>query len=356
MPGWGGTEVHLLRLSRALRALGHRVTVGCRRDSWLWRHAREAELPVVEMCVRRQYDLAAVRPLRAAMRRGRFEVVHTHSYRDYLIPALAARAAGIRCVVGTRHLYFPFRSRLRARICTPGLYHRLIAVSAFVAKSLTGSGVDPQRVTVIPNGIEIGTFAAARGRREAVREELGLAPEARVVGAVGRLTAGKGYEHLVEAVASLPDELEVTCLFVGEGEERSRLEAQVADLRAGKRIRFLGYREDVPAVLAALDVLALPSMLPEADSLAALEALASGTPVVAYDQGAVREVVVDSVSGVLLPPGEVRELAAALAQVLSRPDRGAALGEAGRASVQGRTVEAMAVAVSGLYQQVLGDT
>ncbi len=172
---------------------------------------------------------------------------------------------------------------------------------------------------------------------------MGLPTDARVVGVVGRLEARKGHRHFIEAMARI-----VTCepravgLVVGEGKEKSALQAQCDALGLGEAVRLAGYWPDLPEAFAALDVFVLPSLM-EGHPLAILEAMAAGKPVVATDVGGNREAVEPGITGLLVPPADPGALAEGILSLLRDPARAAAFGEAGRRSLERRFSLAEAV-------------
>ncbi|WP_329464568.1 glycosyltransferase [Streptomyces sp. NBC_01431] len=239
-------------------------------------------------------DLSALPRLTRLISRGRYDVVHTHLYRACLYGRLAARLAGVRTVVATEHSLG--ESRMEGRPLGPGvrgLYlasERLgtttVAVSATIAGRLARWGVPERRIQVVPNGIDAAQFAFSPRARDRVRRQLGLPPGAFVVGAVGRLAAGKRFRVLVEAIAQLPDSWLV---FAGTGAQEQPLRALAERLGVAGRVVFagecaqegpaaLGDHPTLPGLLSAVDCLASPSD-EEAFGLAVVEALAAGLPV-----------------------------------------------------------------------------
>ncbi|MFB7910909.1 glycosyltransferase [Kitasatospora sp. NPDC059146] len=233
-------------------------------------------------------DLGALPRLVRVVRAGRYDLVHTHLYRAQLYGRLAARLAGVRAVVSTEHSLHA--GVIEGRPVTrgvKGLYlaaERLgsttVAVSRQVAQTLRSWGVPPARIELIPNGIDTAGYrrppaerAAARRR---IRAELGLPEGGWVVGGVGRLVPGKRFEVLLAALAELDPGTRL--LLVGEGPERAGLERRAAELGVRERLVLTGERDDVPDLLAAMDVLAAPSTA-ETFGLGVLEGLAAGLPV-----------------------------------------------------------------------------
>ncbi|MFS4098034.1 glycosyltransferase, partial [Streptomyces sp. AF1A] len=235
-------------------------------------------------------DLAALPRLARIIRRGRYDLVHTHLYRACLYGRIAARLAGVRAVVATEHSLGD--SQLEGRPLTPGvralylLGERLgrstVAVSPTVAARLTRWGVPAPRVVVVPNGIDLARFAFDPVARLRTRERLGLSADAFVVGGIGRLVPGKRFGVLVRALARLPGDCRL--LLVGGGPEEAALRRTAREAGVAGRVLFTGERPylpdgspgpGLPALASAMDVLAAPSA-EEAFGLAVVEALAAG--------------------------------------------------------------------------------
>ncbi|PYC65756.1 glycosyl transferase [Streptomyces tateyamensis] len=278
---------------------------------------------VHELGMRGNRDLAVLPRLTALIRRGRYDVVHTHLYRAGLYGRLAARLAGVRVVLATEHSLHA--GTIEGRTVGAGvksLYlvaERLgsttVAVSQRVAGTLCDWGVPEQRVAVLPNGIEAHRFTPA-GRlrdlqRARMRAELGFAPGDFVVGAVGRLVPGKRFDVLVQALRELSPK--VRLLVVGDGPERARLAAA-----AGERAVFTGERSDVPALLTAMDVLAAPST-EETFGLAVLEGLAAGLPILHSGCPALEELPAEAAPGARKLPSVAGAYRAAVFDLATRP-------------------------------------
>jgi glycosyltransferase involved in cell wall biosynthesis len=232
--------------------------------------------------------------------------------------------------------------------------HRLIAVSEAVARSARVSLGSLRRLVVVRNGVDLARFDdPCLPSRDAMRRALGLPPDAPVALCVARLSPEKDVAAFLEAAALVP-ETAANFLVAGDGPLRPSLEQQIELLRLKDRARLLGARQDIPALLRAADVLCVPSR-EEGLGLAAVEAMASGLPVVATRVGGLPEVVTDGETGLLVAPGDRAALAAALTGLLSSPAYARRLGEAGRA--RARTCfdhRAMIAATNAVYAEAVG--
>jgi glycosyltransferase involved in cell wall biosynthesis len=181
-------------------------------------------------------------------------------------------------------------------------------------------------VTFVPNGID----GVREGDGARVRAELGIAPDAPVVGAVAVLREQKALDVLIRAAAALLPELpDLRVLIAGDGPERERLEDLVRELGAGGAVTLLGLRSDVPDLLAALDVAALSSNY-EGSPLAVMEYMDAGLPVAATSVGGVPDLIEDGVHGFLVEPGDPQALAGAIGKLLRDRDAAAAMGARAR--------------------------
>jgi len=341
--GWGGQAAYVLVLARGLAALGHGVTVACPPGSALEARARGAGLAVFTAC-RFRGGFRPVAFLREARALGRLlrgsgaEVVHTHGPQDCWRAALAGRPAHCRHV-RTKHNSYP----VAAHPANLWLYRRgmdRLVVVAEALKPLLGRILPPERIEVLHAPVADRFFEPRDGA--AFRAELGIGPEAPLVGAVARLAPDKGQADVLRALAVLRGRFPgLLVVFAGDGPERPRLVALAAELGLAANARFLGERPDVPAITAALDVSVLASTGCDASSTVVKEALASGCPVVATAVGGIREIVEDGVTGRIVPPGEPAALAAALAEALADRGRARAMAAQGRQVMRERFSEAV---------------
>lgn len=325
--GWGGGEVQVMLLLEELAARGHTVHLAADPAGRLAAAAAAAGVVVRPLRARSHVDLRAGVALRL-LATG-YDVVHFHTARAHAL-APAVRRGEARLVVTRRMDYVP-AGGFYARFLYNRAVDAVIAISEGVRAALLRAGVRPERIRVVPSGVDAARLAPPQHARATLRREWGLGDDEVAVLIPGALERRKGHVVLLTAAAGIAALVpSLRYVFCGEGRERAALERAAAPL--GRRILFAGFRTDVPACLAAADVVAMPS-LQEGLGVAALEAMAAGRPLVASRVGGLAEAVVSEESGVLVPPGDPVALGAALARLARDPDLRARLGAAGRARV-----------------------
>jgi len=226
---------------------------------------------------------------------------------------------------------------------------RYIAVSHAIVEELTGRfRWPPAKIEVVHNAVAIERFGDPPP--PGLREELAGEDGAPLILTLARLTEQKGHPTLLRAAAEVP---EAVFALAGEGHLRGELEAEADRLGVADRVRFLGHRGDTAALLAACDVFALPSLY-EGSSLAVLEAMAAGRAVVSSAIGGTAELVEDGETGLLVPPGDPRALAASLRRLIDDRELRSRIAERGRRRVETDfSRQAMAARVERVYREVL---
>ncbi len=282
------------------------------------------------------------------------ELLHVHKLEGGAWGSLIARAAH-RPMIAHEHIWFGEPSRTRAflyRFIIGPTATWIVGVSDVVSRSVIADGAPAAKVRTIPNGVRLGVAIS----REAARAELGLPLDAKVVGIIARLRPQKRHEALLEATAMLAARGRdfITCI-VGDGLLRPGLEAQAKMLGIGDRVVFAGERPEAARLAAAFDVSVICSST-EGLPLAALEAMASGVPLVATAVSALPELL-EGGAGVLVPPADDAALADAIDALLTDAPRARAFADVALARVRERyTFEGMVAAIETLYDDVLGQS
>jgi glycosyltransferase involved in cell wall biosynthesis len=344
-------------LAGRARRLGVPVHVLTGTDGSLRLHPRHTPRALGEL-------LRAGRQLRRLVREQRPDIVHANSIRAGLVAAIAARLGAPRPVVHVRDVLpagaltsLTFRVLSRSSAA-------LVANSGYTAAAVRAA-VEDAPVRVIQNGVDLARFDPDRYERRVERSRLGLAEDDRAVAVIAQLTPWKGQDDAVRAVARVgPGELRPHLLFVGDVvfsspatrfDNRSYIAALrrlVDDLGLGDRVRFLGAREDVPAILSALDALLVPSW-EEPFGRAVVEGMAMGVPVLATSAGGPAELIADGRDGLLLPPRSPERWAHALEGLLTDSAARSRMGARARArAVRSFSLETHVAALRALYGEV----
>jgi glycosyltransferase involved in cell wall biosynthesis len=303
-----------------------------------------------------RFDPWIIRDLYRLIKTEKVEVVHTHLYDGNKYGRLAAGLARVPCLISHYHNVY-VRRRTKYHLINRALSllnDRILAVSQAVKESVVRfDRIAPERIEVLYNGIDPSRFEGDFQDSD-VRQKFGVKPEDFLIGVVARLEEQKGHIYLFRALTQLlPAFPQIKVLIVGDGSRRSALEFSVREMGLSERVLFVGTRKDIPEILAALDLFIQPSLW-EGFSLAILEALAIGAPVVATAVGGAAEVIRPGIDGLLIPPGEVSSLIATVREVILDPRKYREMGQRGKQTVGQKFTRAKHIAgLQELYLEVL---
>lgn len=315
-PNWGGQEERLLRESLWLRMRGHTVAISCPPGSLLARRAREAGFDVFGNTMASTFSLPAQARALKTVLRFRPDVVQTHSPKDAWLFAFC-RLRGI-AVVRSRNISMPDRMSWFRGFAYRHKCHRVVAASQAIARDIIGKArVQPDRVDVIGSGVDLREFHPGHDG-SAFRAEFGIPSGAVLFGVVAMLRGEKGQRFFVEAaIAAHREDPSLRFVIVGEATAGSDLESRLRGMIAehfpggGSPVILTGHRSDIPRVMAALNVLVVPSFH-EAQTLVIPQAFATQRTVIASRVGGIPELVHDGETGLLVEPKNSAALAAAM--------------------------------------------
>ena len=324
---FGGGGIVILQLAGLARRLGWHVDV-LTTDAVLQGVLSERDVGVVDLDViwrdiKPGRDLRGLYDLYRFLRRNDYDLVHTHTSKAGFVGRLAATLAGVPVVVHTVHgfafheeshplalRFYSSLERMAARWC-----HRVVTVSQFHRRWALELNIgNAQRIVAIPNGIPEGRVVADVDPQD-IRRDWAVAPGSLLILSAGRLAPQKGIEYLIRAVSILTNQLAVPfkVVLAGDGPLRPELERMVRDLGIEDKVLFAGFRKDIGNLLAASDLVVLPSLW-EGLSIALLEAMAAGKPVVTTTIGSNVEVTRGEEAAILIPPKDAEALADAIAR------------------------------------------
>lgn len=316
-----------------------------------------SKLRTLEWIVRNDFP-ASIRIRRYARKHG-IDLIHLNNGVEGLLPPLlAGKLLRIPVVAHSRG---PQGTSGASRFYARGVDH-WIAVSGAMADNLREAGVAPERITVVHDALDLHLFTPGEPAR-ALRQELGIPPEAPVFGLFGRVIEWKGVKEFVEVatrvLAVMPDAYAVVVGDVSDGAESyfREVRALAAERGHGDRILFTRFRQDVPDLMRLCDVVAHTSIIPEPFGLTVIEAMATGTPVVAANAGGPLETVDPGETGLLADPRDPELFAAELLSLLRDPGRARAMGSLGAERARQRfSAERYAREVESVWDRVIGSS
>jgi L-malate glycosyltransferase len=351
-PGGGGSE-QAFHLALALRGRGHRLLFLTAPDERWRKRCDAAGLPLAFLPMHGRFNLAMAARLASLIRQQGAQVVHAHKGREQALAFWASLFTPIPALIANRGVSFPV-GRLRAlkyRYRTDAV----VAVSESVRRELEASGVPASKLVTIYGGVDTERFHPHMDG-EGVREELGIPSDALLVVKVAHVREWKGYEIFLQAAARVAA-AEPRAMFLGVGKgtgESPELDQLVRRLHLGERIRWAGFREDLPPIFAAATVCVHAATAGEGVTGAVREALAMAKPVVVTDVGGNRELVRHNETGLLVPARDPERLAAGILTLIRSPAHAASLGWAGRRMVKRDfSHDAKAGHVEALYLEIL---
>ncbi|NDJ86727.1 MAG: glycosyltransferase family 4 protein [Chloroflexi bacterium] len=359
----GGAERNIVSILPRLQRTGidcRLVSLNRRRDGPLAEHLEHHGIERFDLAARRMLDPPAWRRFAQLVRDQEPDLVHAHDLDTTIYAAITRRRLGLPAVM-TRHVIEEPHGVLRANIRAGAAlmaarygFDRIITVSEAVRQRFSRLARIPvSRIETIYNGIDFTPFSVQYDR-VATRAALGLGADVPVVIMVAVFRPQKGHEVLFDAIPRLQEAVpDVQIVLAGDGDLRPQLTLLAQPY--GDTVRFLGQRIDIPALLAASDVLVLPSWQ-EALPTVLIEAGGAGLPAVATDVGGAAEIIQDGQTGYIVPPGAVDSIAERLITLLQAPEHAATMGQLARKRVSAMfSIERQVQHTVALYERVLSD-
>lgn len=318
--GWRGGEAQLRLLMKGLLAEGVTVELAAPPDSEIVRRSEVLNVPVHPVSIAGGMDTVSAWRLRRVIKRGRYDIVHSHASHAHSVAFMACATLKRRPfqVVSRRVSFAVAANRLSGAKYRYGadLY---LAISNDVRDVLVECGVPAEKIRLVPSGIDLAAFENIRGS-DYVKSELGITEETPVIGNVAALTPNKSQTDLVRAARIVADRIpRVKFVVVGEGQARGELEALIRELNLEGNVALTGFREDRLEIMSTFTSFVLSSRL-EGLGTSVMDAQAMGVPVVATRTGGVPDIVEDGVTGLLVPVRDPEALARAILRLLDDED------------------------------------
>ena len=351
--GWGGQEIRVLAESQGLIRRGHLVTLLCPPEARIHLEAANWGVPVVALPIGRKRPVG-VGALMSWFGANPCDVINTHSSTDSWLAALARLALKLRTpIVRTRHISAAVPRDPLTRWLYTRAASRIVTTGEALRRQLVErNGFPAARIESVPTGIDAGRVRpGGEGERAAARARLGLPDDRVLLGIVATLRSWKGHRHLVQAMAAVPEAIEL--VIVGDGPQREALQRQVVELGLAARVRFAGNQGDVLPWLRALDIFALPSYANEGVPQALLQAMLVGLPCVTTSVGGIPEIAEHERTAIVVPPEDPAALAAAIVELAGAEGRRREMGEAARKlCVESHSLERMLDRMEAVFRGV----
>ncbi len=325
---WRGGQRQVLLTVIGLRERGHRTVLVAHPEGELAARASEGH-DLIRLAPRTEVDLHAGWKLSRIIRELKPDIIHAHDPHAVALASLGLSfltSGTCASLVASRRVAFHLKGHAFSR----WKYHQVhsfVAASNAIRQMLIGDGIDPNRIVTVYEGIDLHRVQAEEAAN--IHAEFWLPTNAPLVGAVAALTQEKGHRYLIDAAALVVREVpDARFVILGEGELRTSLERQIKELHLDKHVLLPGFRADILSFIKSFDVFVMSSLF-EGLGTSLLDAMALSKPTVASDTGGIPEVVSHGETGLLVPPRDAKELAAAISKLLKDPERRDRMGRAG---------------------------
>ena len=354
--GPGGAEKMLINLVESLDKKRFRPLIVLLQTGWLDDQLRSRGHQPFIFPLDRMIDIGWLRKAASLIKAEDVNVLHAHEFYMNTYCALLSRFTGVPCVTTVHgRNYYPEKWYRRSAYRMASKHSAMVAVSNGIRDFLQDTvGISGSNLITIRNGIDVDTYTSVLKLRTTTRNEIGLTQEQPVIGCLGNLYPVKGHTYLVQAAATIcqryPDSV---FLFAGRGKMLESLQRQAVQLGVERNMRFLGFRDDTPMLLAAMDLFVLPS-LSEGLPLSLLEAMAACKPIIASAVGGIPEVIVHEKNGLLVKQADAQALAESVLLLLDNRDLASTIAQQAQKDVIAHhNVTAMTKTYEALYESLL---
>lgn len=328
--GWGGQEIRIVRESTGMIRRGHHVIIAAPEQSTIAKKARETGIDFLPAFFNKKNPLAVVKML-SLLGKVRPDIVNTHSSSDSWVATIASRLSRTRPrIVRTRHLSTPISTSYLSRLIYDILPDAVMTTGEEIRhKMISDNRFSASKIFSVPTGVDLERF-------DPEKTAPAFRPGGFSIGMVGVLRSWKGHNFFIEAAPEILEHIPDAVFYIaGDGPQLENIKGLIRDRSLESRVLLLGHREDIPEVMASLDIIVHPSYGHEGVPQTLLQALAMKRPVVASDTGAIKEIVIDNKTGFLIEPGNPEQIAGKVTELYRHPELRARFGEAGRKLVEG---------------------
>ncbi len=309
--GWGGQEIRILSESIGMRERGHRIVILTPEKSILRKRASDYGFEIITLSFEKKDYLKLFFKVLTLIERIKPVFINTHSSKDSWLVSLASRVSKYKpFIIRTRHLSTPVAKNIMGSIIYKCLPHKIITTGETIREQLIERNhVPPSKILSIPTGIDLNLFNPDNEYKN-LRDELNISLQTPLIGMVSVLRSWKGHDYFIEAadliLQKYPD---VKFLIVGDGPRKADLERIIKEKNLSEAVLMLGHRNDIPYIMASLDILVHPSYASEGIPQSLIQGMAMEVPVIASDLKALGEVVKGRETGIIVPQKDPIKLA-----------------------------------------------
>ena len=339
---FGGGERAFAQIINSLDKNKYKIYVACL-SGGLFAEKVKDSATILPLSLRNRFAPLVIYQLAKIMKEKNIEIVHSQGARADFFARIASKIAKVLATISTNPMpverfnvgwlskvIYNILDRFSERF----VYRFIVVSEALKHRLIEKHKISPQKIVRIYNGIEVEEYNAKLESVCKIRNEFNISPEARLVGTIGRLVLEKGLTYFMQAIRDIVEgdlyiANKVKFLIVGEGYLKRELESLARKLDIKKNVIFTGFRKDIKAILQDLDILVLSSIL-EGHPIILLEAMAMAKPIVATNIEGMNEIVIDGVTGMLVPPKDSHALAQAIVCLLKDNKKAQEMGQAAR--------------------------
>ncbi|MCX7918700.1 MAG: glycosyltransferase family 4 protein [bacterium] len=354
--GFGGQQIRILDELTGLSQKGYRMLLAAPESSRIYAEAKNRSIETFPVPFTRKTIASSFYKILSIIKRQEINIINTHSSRDSWPASVAAKISSRKPkLIRTRHMSYPIKNIGYNRLLYARLPDKIITTGEAIRQQMIETNYIPaEKIVSIPSGINLALFDRTKYNRIELRRKLGLKADELGIGCIALLIEYKGHKYLIDAIEKIrPNYPNIKVFIVGEGPLSDTLKQMITKKKLADRIQLLGFREDIPEVLAALDISVLPSIGTEGVPQVLVQSAAMELPIIATNVGAISEIVQDGINGYLISPRDSEGIAEKIIELISQPDRRQKMGLAGRAIVRDKfQLEQMLAKIETVYQSI----
>ncbi len=347
--GWGGQEIRIIQEALGLRKRGYRIFIIAEEKSEILKKSQQLEFDTFPIRFSKYNPLSFLK-ISSLIKRLNIDIVNTHSSKDSWVTILASQLLSKKPkIIRTRHLSTPIKNNTLNRLIYNVLTDMIITTGERIReKMIKHNKFDPNKIISIPTGVDLGIFNPNKVVSNKNSKEF-------TVGTIGVLRSWKGHSYLLEAVPLIVKKIpNIKFYIVGEGPQRENLLRHIKNSNLEKWVIMTGHRDDIPQILASLDVVIHPSYANEGIPQVILQALAMKKPVIASNIDCINEIIIHNKTGILIKPKNFNDIVESILKLYNNEKLRFTLAENGRKLVEENySHEKMLEKIENVYKRLL---